>query len=156
MIRLRHILLPTLALLLQACASGDAGKVVSLAELDAKAPPHRSLDIQSWRTAEGAKVLFVPARELPMFDLRVVFAAGSARDGDHPGLAQMTNAMLNEGIPGKDAGAIAAGFEGLGAEFGNGAYRDMGVASLRSLSAAEQRVPALKLFAQVLGQPTLP
>jgi len=73
-----------------------------------------------------------------------------------PGLATLTNAMLNEGVPGKDVGAIAAGFEGLGAEFGNGAYRDMAVASLRSLSAQEQREPALALFAEVLGKPTFP
>ncbi|WP_254518447.1 hypothetical protein, partial [Salmonella enterica] len=65
-------------------------------------------------------------------------------------------AMLNEGVPGKDVGAIAAGFESLGAEFENGAYRDMAVTSLRSLSAAEQREPALKLFEQVIGQPTFP
>src|SRR5690606_16260009 len=108
------------------------------------------------QTAQGAKVLFVEAHELPMFDLRLPFAAGSSQDGGVPGLATLTNAMLNEGVPGQDVGAIAAGFEGLGAEFGNGAYRDMAVASLRSLSAPEQREPALDLFAQVLGQPTFP
>ena len=91
-----------------------------------------------------------------MFDLRLTFAAGSSQDGGVPGLATLTNAMLNEGVPGKDVGAIAAGFEGLGAEFGNGAYRDMAVASLRSLSAREQREPALALFADVLGKPTFP
>lgn len=128
----------------------------SLAALEGKAPSRRNLDIQTWQTAEGAKVLFVEARQLPMFDLRLTFAAGSSQDDGVPGLAALTNAMLNEGVPGKDVGAIAEGFEGLGAEFGNGAYRDMAVASLRSLSASEQRVPALKLFEQVLGQPTFP
>ena len=42
-------------------------KLQSLAELDGKAPSHRSLNVQTWNTAEGAKVLFVEARELPMF-----------------------------------------------------------------------------------------
>jgi zinc protease len=130
--------------------------IASLAELGDQAPSRRDLDIQTWRTAEGAEVLFVEARELPMFDLRLTFAAGSSQDDGVPGLAMLTNAMLNEGVPGKDVGAIAAGFESLGAEFGNGAYRDMAVASLRSLSAAEQREPALALFNQVLGQPTFP
>ena len=134
----------------------DDAQLQSLAELDGKEPARRKLDIQSWQTAEGAKVLFVEARELPMFDVRLTYAAGSSQDGDIQGLAMLTNAMLNEGVPGKDVGAIAAGFESLGAQFENGAYRDMAVTSLRSLSAAEQREPALKLFEQVIGQPTFP
>jgi zinc protease len=131
-------------------------KLESLAELNGQAPTHRNLKIQSWQTAEGAKVLFVEAPQLPMFDLRLTFAAGSSQDGEVQGLAMLTNAMLNEGVPGKDVGAIAAGFESLGAEFGNGAYRDMAVASLRSLTAPEQREPALRLFSEVIGQPTFP
>jgi zinc protease len=128
----------------------------SLTALEGQAPSHRTINIQTWKTAEGAKVLFVEAHELPMFDLRLTFAAGSSQDGDTPGLAMMTNAMLNEGVAGKDVSAIAAGFEDLGADFGNGAYRDMGVASLRSLTAADKREPALKLFAEVIGKPTFP
>jgi len=130
--------------------------IASLAKLNGQAPARRALDIQRWQTAEGARVLFVEARELPMFDLRLTFAAGSSQDGTTPGLALLTNAMLNEGIAGQDTTAIAAGFEGLGAEFGNGAYRDMAIASLRSLSAAEQREPALALFGHVVGAPTFP
>ncbi|WP_097306606.1 M16 family metallopeptidase [Pseudomonas chlororaphis] len=131
-------------------------KLQSLAELDGKAPSRRSLDIKTWSTAEGAKVLFVEAHELPMFDMRLTFAAGSSQDGDAPGLAMLTNAMLNEGVAGKDVGAIAEGFEGLGADFGNGAYKDMAIASLRSLSAPDKRTPALQLFAEVVGKPTFP
>jgi zinc protease len=130
--------------------------LVSLAELDDQAPARRSLEIQSWTTAEGAKVLFVAAPQLPMFDLRLTFAAGSSRDGQAPGVALLTNAMLNEGVPGKDVTAIAEGFENLGADFGNGAYRDMAVVSLRSLSAEPQREAALALFNEVIGQPQFP
>lgn len=136
--------------------SKPGSSLQSLAELDGKTPSRRTLDIQTWNTAEGAKVLFVEAHELPMFDLRLTFAAGSSQDGELPGLATLTNAMLNEGVAGKDVSAIAAGFEGLGADFGNGAYRDMAVASLRSLSARDKREPALALFAEVVGKPTFP
>jgi zinc protease len=128
----------------------------SLKELDGKAPARRDLNIQTWKTAEGAKVLFVEARQLPMFDLRLTFAAGSSQDQATPGIAVLTNAMLNEGVKGKDVSAIAEGFEGLGADFGNGAYRDMAVASIRSLSATDKREPALKLFSEVVGKPTFP
>ncbi|MGV8842980.1 MAG: M16 family metallopeptidase [Pseudomonas sp.] len=134
--------------------SGEALK--SLAELDGQAPSRRALDIQTWQTAEGAKVLFVEAPQLPMFDLRLTFAAGSSQDDDVPGLAMLTNAMLNEGVPGKDVMGIAEGFEDLGADFGNGAYRDMAVLSLRSLTAQDKREPALQLFTQVIGQPSFP
>lgn len=130
--------------------------LASLATLDGQAPARRSLNIETWQTAEGAKVLFVAAKQLPMFDLRLTFAAGSSQDAGQPGLAMLTNAMLNEGIAGKDVGAIAEGFEGLGANFGNGAYRDMAVTSLRSLSQPALREPALELFTQVIGAPTFP
>lgn len=157
------ILLALLALVIQrpdAPASpgvqAGANGIESLAQLNGDAPSRRNLKIQTWQTAEGAKVLFVEARELPMFDLQLTFAAGSSHDDGVPGLAMLTNAMLNEGVPGKDVGAIAAGFENLGASFGNGAYRDMAIASLRSLSAADKREPAMQLFNQVLGQPTFP
>lgn len=140
----------------ESSAARPANTLQSLAELDGKAPSRRQLNIQNWTTAEGARVLFVEARELPMFDLRVTFAAGSSQDGNTPGLATLTNAMLNEGVAGKDVTAIAEGFEGLGADFGNGSYRDMAVASLRSLSAKDKREPALKLFAEVAGKPTFP
>ncbi|MDH4607808.1 pitrilysin family protein [Pseudomonas sp. BN102] len=136
-------------------ASPAAG-LQSVAELGSKAPGRRALEIQNWKTAEGAKVLFVEAPELPMFDLRLTFAAGSSQDGDAAGVATLTNAMLNEGVAGKDVTAIAEGFEGLGAEFGNGAYRDMAIASLRSLTEADLRQPALDLFTQVIGAPTFP
>ncbi|SDI26660.1 M16 family metallopeptidase [Pseudomonas panipatensis] len=138
-----------------ATASAPVG-LQSLAEAAGKAPTHRSLQIQRWQTAEGARVLFVEAHELPMFDLRLTLAAGSSQDGDTPGLAMLTNAMLNEGVPGKDTSAIAAGFEDLGADFSNGSYRDMAVAGLRSLSDKTKRDAALQLFDQVVGQPTFP
>ena len=139
-----------------AAPTAESTHIESLAALGDQPPSRRDLNIQTWQTAEGAKVLFVEARELPMFDLQLTFAAGSSHDDGVPGLAMLTNAMLNEGVPGKDVGAIAAGFENLGANFGNGAFRDMAIASLRSLSAADKREPAMQLFNQVLGQPTFP
>ena len=37
--------------------------------------------IQTWTSANGARVYYVPTEGLPMVDIRVVFDAGSARDG---------------------------------------------------------------------------
>ncbi|WP_263261372.1 pitrilysin family protein [Pseudomonas sp. RIT-PI-S] len=164
-----HRPLAGLLLALLAIASGPAhaaepaqtpspatSRLETLASAEAASPTYRQLNVQRWVTSGGARVLFVEAHELPMFDLRVTFAAGSAQDGSAPGLALLTNAMLNEGVPGKDVDAIARGFEGLGADFGNGSYRDMAVLSLRSLVDERMREPALALFSQVAGQPTFP
>ena len=53
-----------------------------------------ALDIQSWQTPEGAKVLFVETKGLPMLDIRLNFDAASSRDGDKPGVALMTNNLI--------------------------------------------------------------
>ena len=104
-----------------------------MAETDPQAP---ALDIQSWQTGEGAKVLFVASDALPMLDIRLVSDAGSARDGAHPGLASLTSALLGEGADGMSVDDIARGFEDQGASFSSSSYRDMGVISLRTLSEA--------------------
>jgi zinc protease len=137
-------------------ATPTPSRLETLAGAEAATPAYRKLDVQRWQTKGGARVLFVEAHELPMFDLHVTFAAGSAQDGPSPGLALMTNAMLNEGVPGKNVDAIARGFEDLGADFGNGSYRDMAVVNLRSLVDESKREPALSLFTQVVGKPTFP
>ena len=46
-------------------AAKPTNTLQSLAELDGKAPSHRTLNIQTWNTSEGARVLFVEAHELP-------------------------------------------------------------------------------------------
>lgn len=129
----------------------------SLQHIDLQQPPaRRNLDLQHWTTSQGTRVYFMPAEELPMLDVQLLFAAGASRDGELPGLATMTNAMLNEGSGNKDAGAIAAGFERLGAEFANSSHRDMALAGLRSLTAADKLDPALALFAEVIARPSFP
>jgi len=112
--------------------------------------------VQSWHTGKGAKVLFVATHELPMVDVRIVFAAGSVRDGAQPGVASLTNGILDQGAAGLNADAIATGFEERGAEVGNGTDRDTAWLSLRSLSDKKLLDPALILFGKVLLQPDFP
>jgi len=109
--------------------------------------------IQHWETANGARVYFVPAPDLPMVDVSVVFDAGSARDGKKFGLANLTNALLNEGANGLSADQIAEKFANLGAQFSASITRDMASVDLRSLSDSELLQPALDLFATVLAKP---
>lgn len=112
--------------------------------------------IQRWDTTNGARVYFVQAMELPMVDIQLVFDAGSARDGGTPGVAQLTNALLDDGAGDLDADTIAESFENLGAQFGTDALRDMGTVTLRSLSDRDHLDPALDTLALILRAPSFP
>lgn len=127
----------------------------SLAELDDRAIHQRPLQIKGWKTLTGSKVLFIQTSELPMFDLHVSFAAGSAQDQQLPGLAAMTLSLLTEGVAGKNQAAIMETFDSLGAIPGSSVGRDRAWLSLRTLNATDKREPALQLFAQMLGKPLL-
>lgn len=119
-------------------------------------PVQAGPEIQHWETKNGMRVYFVPAKELPMVDIRVTFAAGSARDQDNAGIASFTNAMMAQGSAGMDTDAIAQAFEDIGANFSRGAMRDMAWFSLRTLSQPEYIVAALDTFAKVLWHPDFP
>ncbi len=115
-----------------------------------------SPDIQHWKTANGARVYFVPAMELPMVDVQLVFDAGSARDNGKPGVALLTNGMLAEGAGGDNAQTLAEKFEAVGASFSNQAHRDMSVISLRSLRDDHYLQPALANLKNIIVKPDFP
>ena len=116
--------------------------------------------IQHWQTGNGARVYFVPAPELPIVDVQVVFDAGSSRDNGKPGVAALTSNLLSEGVKTADgelnADQIAERFENLGAHFGAGADRDMATVNLRSLTDPALLQPALDTLALVMSRPTFP
>lgn len=112
--------------------------------------------IEQWQTKNGAKVFYVNAPQLPIVDLRIVFDAGSARDADKPGLAALTNSLLDEGTGALNADQVAEQFEGIGAQFGGSSLRDMAVVSIRSLSDKVILDKAIDLFSNVVAKPTFP
>ncbi len=113
--------------------------------------------IQHWQTANGARVYFVPAPELPMVDVSVIFDAGGARDDkDKGGVSQLTSGLLGDGAGNLNADQIAEHFEGLGAQFAAHADGEMATVSLRSLSKSDILKPALDVMALILRQPTFP
>ncbi|MGB5601014.1 MAG: pitrilysin family protein [Gammaproteobacteria bacterium] len=115
-----------------------------------------SPEIQSWSTQHGAKVLFVENTMLPMLDVRIVFDAASARDGDLPGVAMLTNGLLAEGAAGKDAQALAELLESVGAQFDNGSLRDMAYVGVRTLTDEKYLDAAINTLADVLSRPDFP
>ena len=109
--------------------------------------------IQNWQTPNGAKVLFVPAPELPMVDVRVVFDGGSARDGKQPGLTSFTNTLLSQGAGDWSAQEIAERMENVGAKLEVGSLRDMAWVSVRSLVEPKDLNIALETTAAVIAKP---
>ncbi|MCG2633713.1 MAG: insulinase family protein [Gammaproteobacteria bacterium] len=116
----------------------------------------QAVEIQHWQTANGVPVYFVESRDLPMVDVRVVFDAGSVRDGNSPGLALLTNGLLVEGAGELDADAIATGFDRLGVRLSHGADQEMAWMQLRALSEADYLRPASELMSQLLTRPSFP
>lgn len=117
---------------------------------------HAQPTIEHWETDNGARVYYVQAPELPMVDLRVALDAGSARDGEHHGLAALTARMLERGTANRDEEVIAEELEAVGAELSVSAGRDTASVSLRSLARDEVLDGAMDVFAEVLARPTFP
>ncbi|MGD2112084.1 MAG: pitrilysin family protein, partial [Gammaproteobacteria bacterium] len=130
------------------------GSVALLLALLLPALPVQAIPpIQHWLTDNGLRVYYVHAPELPMVDLNITFAAGSARDGEHPGVAHMTSTLLDTGAAGLSANELASRIEALGAELGTGSARDMAWVTLRSLSDPDYLRPALAIYGDILGDP---
>ncbi len=109
--------------------------------------------IQSWHSANGARVLFVESPELPMLDIRLVFDAGSARDGDKPGVTSFTNGLLAQGAGPWDAQQIAERLEQVGAQVDTGSLRDMAWVSARTLTQSDALQLTLETLAKILAEP---
>ena len=71
-------------------------------------------EIEHWTTSKGGRVYYVKTEGLPLVDVRMVFDAGSARDGSLFGLASLTSGMLDSGALDWDADAIAQRLADLG------------------------------------------
>ncbi|NSL56288.1 insulinase family protein [Uliginosibacterium sp. IMCC34675] len=122
---------------------------------------HAGVAIESWNTANEARVLFVKNNNLPMLDVQIDFAAGSAFDPPaRPGTAALTQGLLDAGIgQGKralDDNAIADRLADVGAQLGGGIDADRASLHLRVLSNVSEREAALGLLRQILTEPSFP
>ena len=112
-----------------------------------------SLDIQTWKTSTGTKVLFVESAELPMLDVEMTFDAGSSRDGNAFGLASFTSAMLGMETKNKNEEQMSELFSRLGAQLSTDVGRDQASIRLRTLTRESLMTPAINGFQEVLAQP---
>jgi zinc protease len=115
------------------------------------------LTIQHWQTTTGAEVYFVENHDLPIIDLSVNFAAGSARDdAAKSGLASVTRYLMTLGAAGMSDEDISKSMANVGAVMGGELDADRASFKLRTLSSARERDQALTVYTKILQQPDFP
>ncbi len=116
-----------------------------------------AIQIQHWVAPSGARVYFVETRLLPIIDVQVGFAAGSAYDPpDKIGLASLTRSLLDAGAGDLDEEKIADRLVDTGARLSGSTDPDRASVALRTLSSKPERDAALELLRLVLQQPRFP
>lgn len=109
--------------------------------------------IERWRLENGTRIVFHQTMQVPMVDIEIAFAAGSAYDGQDYGLGELTASLIDEGNGRYSANQIADAFAKTGAQFQAEATRDMAVLHLRSLSATHQLNSAIETLKLVVNEP---
>lgn len=109
-----------------------------------------------WQTHNGTRVVFYQAMEVPMLDINIAFAAGSAYDGDAYGLSFLTTHLLTGGANGLDETNLAERLASTGAQYNALSNRDMAVLSLRTLTEPKAFKNATQIFKDILAHPDFP
>jgi zinc protease len=113
--------------------------------------------IEQWSARSGARVYFVETHALPIVDVVVEFAAGSAYDpGERAGLAQLTQAMLRGGSARYSDAELSRRLAGVGAQLQDVFDLDRAGFALRSLSSDAERRTAVETLAEMLQAPQFP
>lgn len=116
-----------------------------------------AVKIEHWQTKNGAEVYFVENHDLPMIDISIEFAAGSARDtGAKAGLSAITRHMMTTGAGGLSEEEISKRLADVGAILGSEHDMDRAGFRLRTLSKSPERERALDVFGKILQQPDFP
>lgn len=143
-----HTVSRTLRDILAACAASM---------VFASTASHAGPQIQQWTASTGARVHFVESRALPLVDIQIDLAAGSAHEPpDKTGLASLTRSLLDAGAGELDEQAISDRTADIGAQIGGGTDNDRSSLSVRSLSSDKELNAAVALAATLLTQPTFP
>lgn len=112
------------------------------------------VNIEHWLAPSGARVFFVENHTLPIVDVQLDFAAGTAYDpAGKSGLASLTRDLLDLGAGALDETQTASRLADIGARLGGGADMDRANVSLRTLSAPDKLTPALAILRDVVSAP---
>ncbi|MEO6118591.1 MAG: pitrilysin family protein [Methylotenera sp.] len=131
--------------------------LLNLALLAFSASSYAAVKIQHWQTPAGSEVYFVEDHDLPIVDVSVNFAAGSARDtAEKSGVAGITKYMMTLGAAGMSDEVIANKMADIGAILGGEFDTDRAAFKLRTLSSEREQNQALDVFIKVLQKPDFP
>jgi len=131
--------------------------IIFIAVLMASFTTNAAVKIEQWQTSTGAEVYFVENHDLPIVDVSVNFAAGSARDtAEKSGLAGVTRYLMTLGAAGMSDETIANKMADVGAVLGGDFDADRASFKLRTLSSEREKTQALEVFTQVLQKPDFP
>lgn len=108
---------------------------------------------EQWQTAKGTQVIFYPAMEVPMVDISIAFASGSAYDGKSYGLSALTTNLLDQGNEHFDANQIAEKLADVGAQFNSETSRDMTALQLKTLTDDNALKQSLNIFSLIINKP---
>jgi zinc protease len=118
---------------------------------------HATVNVQSWSLDNGARVLFVESRAVPILDVSVDFRAGAAFDPpERSGLAAMTQHLARFGAGGLGEEEIARRLGDIGAQLSGRIDSDRAGFTLRTLASRAERNQALEVFARVVQSPEFP
>ena len=125
--------------------------------LAAAAPAEAGVKIDHWTAESGAQVNFVESHALPIVDVAVEFAAGSAYDSrEQAGLARLTLAMLKAGSSRYSETEASRRIADAGAQLQENFDLDRAGVALRSLSSEAERKAAAQTLADMLQAPLFP
>ena len=121
------------------------------------APAGAGVKIDHWIAQSGARVNFVESHALPIVDVAVEFAAGSAYDSrEQAGLARLTLAMLRAGSSRYSETEASRRIADAGAQLQENFDLDRAGFALRSLSSEAERKTAAQTLADMLQSPLFP
>jgi zinc protease len=157
MFRARAALAPALVLLLAAAPAGAQAKLDRTAvPAPGPAPTFRVPEWKRVKLSNGAELVVVPKRDLPLVAVTITFVGGSCNfepDGKQ-GLASLTAQMLSEGTATLTADQLSEQQQLLGTRISASIGGESG--SLGFTSLANKMEPALALLADMLEHPAFP
>lgn len=131
--------------------------LVFMAALMLNFSANAGVKIQQWQTSAGSKTYFVENHDLPIVDISVNFAAGSARDtAEKSGVAGITKYLMTLGADGMSDEKIANKMADVGAILNGDFDADRAAFKLRTLSSTREQTQALDVFTKILQKPDFP
>jgi zinc protease len=122
--------------------------------LAAALPADARVQIEQWTTQSGVRAYFVESHALPIVDVSVDFAGGSAFDPrERAGLGQLTLALMKGGSTRYSEAEVDRRIADAGAQLRDNFDLDRAGFALRSLSSDAERKVAIETLADILQSP---